>query len=143
MDQAWIEACRAYSRMDDKGRQDYWNQLSPDQKTALGAALSEGLPTEPVAFSLAPKNGCLKTAAMGCTGMILGALLTIAVELLAVAKGVNAVSSRLHESNISPVNAHHEIGNCGNQAARRADLGFDAFCRADERSKKPGKQGRK
>ncbi len=144
MDQAWIDASRTYSALDESGRLDYWSRLTEDQRTALTQALAESsvtpiapetsiAPATPIAAPL--NSGCGKTGAIGCGGIVLGALLTIAIEVIAVYRGVDALSRQFKEptrpASTRPV---YELGHCSDKPARRTDRNFDAFCRANGRS---------
>lgn len=99
MDQAWIDAARAYDAMDERGRYAYWNQLTPEQQAALQEALAASAVQPTAAIAADPKTagrrGFFGTFAIGCTGVILGVILTIAVEIAAIAKGVGAVTDML------------------------------------------------
>ena len=98
MDQAWVDAARAYNSMDERGRHAYWNQLTPEQQAALTEALAAVAPvaqprTPTAAGPEAPRRrGLFGTFAIGCTGVILGVILTIAFEIAAIARGIDVFS---------------------------------------------------
>lgn len=120
MDQAWLEAAHSYNRMTDAQRYDYWNRLSPEQQAALAAALeavrdqpvaapvaaSPAVASEPAAGAASPAPVVRQTArrqpggrtlagtlGIGCVGMILGILGTLAVEAALISAGVNFLAA--------------------------------------------------
>lgn len=98
MDRSWIDAARSYNSMSEQERHAYWNRLTPEQQAALTEALaavaSEAQPKAmaaaggPVSSEPRRRGG---TFAVGCMGFILGVILTVAVEVAAVAKGISAL----------------------------------------------------
>jgi hypothetical protein len=105
MDQAWMDAAHLYNSLDERGRAHYWSQLSPEQQELLRSALAavaeqraQVQVVEPSVVSMSPtpaapaRRSLGGTLAIGCTGMLLGAVLTVAAEVVAVSAGIQAVS---------------------------------------------------
>lgn len=84
----WIEAARRYSKMSTAERAQYWEQLTPEQRASLQAALERNSGT-------GRKRGCGGPLVAGCGGMILGVILTIGAEVALVMMGVQAVVDSL------------------------------------------------
>jgi hypothetical protein len=103
MDRSWIDAARSYNSMNEQERHAYWNQLTPEQQTALTEALAAvAVEAQPRATAAAgpassesQRRGPFGTFAIGCTGFLLGVILTVAVEVAAVAKGISAMGGLL------------------------------------------------
>jgi hypothetical protein len=99
MDQAWISAARTYGTLGVSERAVYWNNLGPDQQRMLRLALEEINSSIPEATPNLPlMRGCWRTTAVGCCGVVLGVVLTVALELLAIAAGVQMVAGALSPS---------------------------------------------
>lgn len=106
----WRQIAHNYSFLSEPARADYWRQLTPDQQAALrdalavsgsaGASLTATQPQSPRA-----RRGCGGPIAMGCIGMILGSMLTVAAEIAAVMMGVQAVSDAFHSVSSSSASA--------------------------------------
>jgi hypothetical protein len=78
----WLAAARHYSQLSDPGRASYWNQLGPEQQAALTAALQHmAIPTPAAPVALVKKGGLFSVATVGCLGFVLGAVLTVAVQV--------------------------------------------------------------
>jgi len=105
MDQAWMDAAHLYNSLDERGRAHYWSQLSPEQQDLLKSALASvaeqnaralapvAAPVAvPVAAPATPRRSLGSVLAIGCTGMLLGAIFTVAAEVVAVSAGIQAVS---------------------------------------------------
>ena len=80
----WDGAARAYATMNDRARAAYWTGLTPDQQTLLRVALANTL------RSVMQSRGDTSTRNAGCIGVILGSVLTIALELWVITLGVDA-----------------------------------------------------
>ncbi len=95
----WLEAARHYSSLDEAGRQQYWSSLTTEQQAALSAVLSTpkgqtaAEPTIARADQQVARPSVLATLSIGCAGFILGIVLTIALEVLAVAAGMQGAKS--------------------------------------------------
>jgi hypothetical protein len=89
MDDAWIDAARHYSSLSETARLEYWNRLTPEQRDLLTTALSAQEP----ARARATRSGrsFLGTMAIGCTGMILGSVLTVVVQVMLIREGMSAL----------------------------------------------------
>src|SRR5215212_11584750 len=94
MDRSWMDAASSYNSMNERERYAYWNQLTPEQQAALTEALAavalEAQPKTVAAVSPEPRRQ-RSTFTVGCAGVILGIILTLAVEFVAVAKGIGAL----------------------------------------------------
>lgn len=94
MDRSWMDAARSYNSMNERERHAYWNQLTPEQQAALTEALAavalEAQPKAVAAVSSEPRRQ-RSTFAVGCVGVILGVILTLAVEAIVLAKGISAL----------------------------------------------------
>jgi hypothetical protein len=103
MDRSWMDAARSYNSMNETERHAYWNQLTPEQQTALTEALAAvAVEAQPRAIAVASpmsseprRRGPFGTFAIGCTGFVLGVILTVAVEVAAVAKGISVLGGAL------------------------------------------------
>lgn len=92
MNPEWQEAARVYNGLGDSDRAAYWAELGPEQQRMLEQALKETQPALQY-HAAPPRKQFFKTAMAGCVGMILGSLLTLAVEFLALSAGVQAVAN--------------------------------------------------
>jgi len=114
MEQAWRDAAHLYNSLDERGRAHYWSQLSPDQQELLKQALASvgeesaraaamvaapaavpvvaSVATPATVSAAAPRRSLGSVLAIGCTGMLLGAIFTVAAEVVAVSAGIQAVS---------------------------------------------------
>lgn len=106
--ESWREAAQAYNLLNESARAEYWRQLTPEQQEALRGALASlqaeagALPVSP-AWEPAPvRRGCGGPLAAGCLGLILGIVLTIGAEIVAVMMGVQAVGDAFNK--VSPGN---------------------------------------
>jgi len=99
--EAWLEAARNYNLLGDRERAKYWEQLTPEQQDALRDALASlqlGDTAAPAAIEQTPapaRRGCGGPLATGCLGMILGAVLTVGIEVAALMMGVQMVSDAI------------------------------------------------
>lgn len=101
VDAAWFNEARRYDSMDERSRLTYWTQLSPEQQAALVEALgaltaptSQVTPSE-TADARKARGSSGRTLAVGCLGMILGCLLTVAFEIILVLQGVQMVGNAI------------------------------------------------
>ena len=110
----WSEAAQRYRLMTERAQLDLWNQLSPAEREALSEALNS-TPANPSEAELSVvsevhergdvdtadskkeprRKGCFGPFFFGCTGVILGVVLTIGAEVALVMMGVQAVSDVL------------------------------------------------
>jgi hypothetical protein len=95
--------------MSEQERHSYWSRLTPEQQAALTEALAavalEVQPKTP-AVTVQPegshRRGPFGTMAIGCTGFILGIILTIGVEAALVAKGLSELGGIFAPGSSSP-----------------------------------------
>jgi hypothetical protein len=89
---SWIEAARVYSRLDERGRLDYWTRLSPEQQAALTGALNRQQ-TTPAAASPKPvkKRGIFSVAVVGCLGYIFGVVGAIVLQIVLLVAGIRGL----------------------------------------------------
>jgi ferric-dicitrate binding protein FerR (iron transport regulator) len=87
--------------MNERLRTAYWQQLSSEQQAALVEALDALRSSTPQQVPSGPadarkaKGSSGRTLAVGCLGMILGCLLTVAVEVMLVLQGVQMVGDAI------------------------------------------------
>jgi cytoskeletal protein RodZ len=100
-----MDAARSYNSMGERERHAYWNQLTPEQQAALTEALAavalEAQPKAVAAVNPEPRRR-RGTFAVGCFGVILGVILTLAVEVVAVATGISALADIFSSPSSSP-----------------------------------------
>jgi len=83
----WQGEARKYALLSDQARAEYWAGLTSQQQHDLQEALS-GVRSD----AKPKKRGCSGPLASGCLGMILGAIITIGIEISLVMMGVQAIS---------------------------------------------------
>lgn len=99
MEQSWLAAAQAYLRMDEPARAAYWSALSPEQRLVLTQTVETGRANH--GQQVAPaKFGCMRTVTIGCAGMILGCILTIAGEIWAFKAGVDFVEQAFRDAGV-------------------------------------------
>jgi len=138
--EVWIEAARNYNRMDDRARAEYWKQLTPEQQDTLRDALATFQPASvagPAGIEQAPaRRGCASPLAVGCMGMILGCVITIGVEIIAVMMGVQAVGDAFSNlggggAGVSSMPTTHETSPAGCEDPAYAEANLHK-CNPDE-----------
>lgn len=101
VDTVWLSEARRYDAMNERSRTTYWQQLSSEQQAALVEAINALKASTPAPMASGPgdarkaKGSSGRTLAVGCMGMILGCLLTVAVEVLLVLQGVQMVGDAI------------------------------------------------
>lgn len=74
----WIAAAQNFSRLNERERADYWNQLAPIQRQELQEALQSidqgprAAEVDAVAKPTKQRGGCGSPLAIGCMGVALG-----------------------------------------------------------------------
>jgi hypothetical protein len=101
VDTVWLSEARRFDAMNERSRTTYWQQLSSEQQAALVEALNALKASTPGQMASGPgdarkaKVSSGRTLAVGCIGMILGCLLTMAVEAILVLQGVQMVGDAI------------------------------------------------
>lgn len=92
MDKVWLDAAHAYSRMSEADRVAYWNRLDSEQQGLLQLALAQRSASGSAPIKPAKRSGCLRTGSIGCLGVIVGIVFTIAAEIILINAGVDALT---------------------------------------------------
>ena len=94
----WLEAARHYSSLDDRGRSEYWVALDPTQQQALAGAIGRMQQQATAAPTIRKKKaGPLGLLASACVGFLLGAIVTVALEVVVVVAGIRSFMPKLPE----------------------------------------------
>ena len=91
---SWEEAARHYATLDQKGREAYWKQLTPEQQGELGRWLQQAPAASATVEVAKPVSNGSRAASglfFGCAGFIVGVILTIGVQVAAVIAGIGAI----------------------------------------------------
>jgi hypothetical protein len=101
--ESWRDAAQAYNLLNESARAEYWRQLTPEQQEALRGALASlqaeaaASPASPTRQPAPARSGCGGPLAAGCLGVILGVVLTIGAEIVAVMMGAQAVGDAFNK----------------------------------------------
>jgi hypothetical protein len=98
VDEAWVSAARTYRGMADAERASYWSRLAPEQQQMLQSALMQINGAQQPSSKPAKGAGCMRLSFIGCGGVVLGAVLVVAVEIMMIATGASMVRNALSPS---------------------------------------------